>query len=234
MYFENKYKEQNHKITSMLSLVSSLAEEMNVLRYNVSHSFSGGGNANFCVAPERKNSELIDVSDDEDEEYDDDEDDDDDDEDDDDDDEDGDADDDEDDDDDDKKTVFMGKISISDDDNSLEEFDTEDLSDIKTNNLVKVLNIGRENTLTQDEFIYNDIQDLDNEIKFVEKKNIVEIKKEGNTMIIDEQMNLEETTTDYKKMTMQKLKSLVVEKGLTVDPSKLKKQEIVKLLENHT
>jgi hypothetical protein len=34
LYFENKMREQNHKISSMLSLVSSLAEEMNALRFS--------------------------------------------------------------------------------------------------------------------------------------------------------------------------------------------------------
>ena len=29
VYFETKFREQNHKISSMLSLVSSLAEEVN-------------------------------------------------------------------------------------------------------------------------------------------------------------------------------------------------------------
>jgi len=48
-------------------------------------------------------------------------------------------------------------------------------------------------------------------------------------------LNLEEDTNkisnvDYKKMTIQRLKSIVQEKGLSLDSSKLKKNELLKLL----
>lgn len=42
VYFEGKMREQNHKISSMLSLVSAMAEEVNVIRSNVSISTVGG------------------------------------------------------------------------------------------------------------------------------------------------------------------------------------------------
>jgi hypothetical protein len=44
VYFESKNREQTHKITSMFSLVSSLAEEVNNLKYVLSqtHLQSGG------------------------------------------------------------------------------------------------------------------------------------------------------------------------------------------------
>jgi hypothetical protein len=35
---------------------------------------------------------------------------------------------------------------------------------------------------------------------------------------------------DYKKLSLNKLKSIVVEKGLVADSSKLKKHELLKLL----
>ena len=35
---------------------------------------------------------------------------------------------------------------------------------------------------------------------------------------------------DYKKLSLQKLKSIVTEKGLAIDTSKLKKLELLKLL----
>ena len=37
VYFETKFREQNHKISSMLSLVSSLAEELNGTKMVVQH-----------------------------------------------------------------------------------------------------------------------------------------------------------------------------------------------------
>ena len=42
VYFESKMREQNHKIASMLSLVSSLAEEQNNLRMEVFRMVSTG------------------------------------------------------------------------------------------------------------------------------------------------------------------------------------------------
>jgi hypothetical protein len=42
------------------------------------------------------------------------------------------------------------------------------------------------------------------------------------------QKNIE--VMDYKKLSLNKLKSVVLEKGLVNDPSKLKKQELLKLL----
>ena len=38
VYFESKFREQNHKISSMLSLVSSLAEEVNMVKFNLTHN----------------------------------------------------------------------------------------------------------------------------------------------------------------------------------------------------
>jgi hypothetical protein len=58
VYFERKIREQNHKIASMFSLVSSLAEELNAIKYNTS----------VCSRdPETIHigNQLIDVSDDE-------------------------------------------------------------------------------------------------------------------------------------------------------------------------
>ena len=44
LYFENKLREQNHKIASMLSLVSSLAEELNGVKLGLNHlSMIGAG-----------------------------------------------------------------------------------------------------------------------------------------------------------------------------------------------
>jgi hypothetical protein len=46
VYFESKMREQNHKIASMLSLVSTLAEDMNVVKMGLNHlaitSLNGG------------------------------------------------------------------------------------------------------------------------------------------------------------------------------------------------
>ena len=71
VYFESKMREQNHKISSMVSLISSLAEQMNAVNHKV-HSFtnnkeqSGGAKTNLNYLEEyNKRSILIPVSDDE-------------------------------------------------------------------------------------------------------------------------------------------------------------------------
>ena len=38
VYFESKMREQNHKISSMLSLVSSLAEETNMIKFHLNRT----------------------------------------------------------------------------------------------------------------------------------------------------------------------------------------------------
>ena len=59
---------------------------------------------------------------------------------------------------------------------------------------------------------------------------------------LEESSNLEESSVDtqtidkksvYKKMTVTSLKALVIEKGLNTDPSKLKKTELLQILENN-
>ena len=76
LYFESKMRDQNHKIASMLSLVSTLAEDMNIVKMGLNHvamTQSGGShplgtplenNENVVV---QKSANLITVSDDEDE-----------------------------------------------------------------------------------------------------------------------------------------------------------------------
>ncbi len=87
LYYESKIRDQNHKIASMLSLVSTLAEDMNNVKFGLNHvAMRDGGSHqqdNKPLEQETKNntivkstSHLITVSDDEDEDvsYEDDED----------------------------------------------------------------------------------------------------------------------------------------------------------------
>ena len=43
LYITQKMNEQNHKITSMFELVSTLANELNIVRGHLQHNLSGGG-----------------------------------------------------------------------------------------------------------------------------------------------------------------------------------------------
>ena len=47
VYFESKNREQNHKINSMFSIVSSLAEEVHNLKLGLSQVSFSGGNKDF-------------------------------------------------------------------------------------------------------------------------------------------------------------------------------------------
>jgi len=70
-----------------------------------------------------------------------------------------------------------------------------------------------------------------------DESNMIQVNK-----LDDESTNLEESSIDtqsidkksvYKKMNVSSLKALVIEKGLNTDPSKLKKNELLQLLESN-
>lgn len=75
LYFENKNREQNHKISSMVSLISVMAEEMNVVKSNLNVIHSVGGSTEQFFNHNHSNNipfvikqNLISVSDDDNEE----------------------------------------------------------------------------------------------------------------------------------------------------------------------
>jgi len=73
VYFESKSREQNHKISSMFSIVSTLAEDLNNVKLGMNQIVLNGFNGGSSSLEENKrffNNEsikLIDVSEDEDE-----------------------------------------------------------------------------------------------------------------------------------------------------------------------
>ena len=90
VYFESKMRDQNHKIASMLSLVSTLAEDMNGMKMSLNHlavsTLNGGSHTSNIplntpfptqnlgsMHHNEKSNDLIEVSDDDDEEDDEDE-----------------------------------------------------------------------------------------------------------------------------------------------------------------
>lgn len=262
VYFENKFREQNHKISSMLSLVSSLAEELNGTKMVIQHlSMIGGEHPQnyqnhqnhqpFLPNLEENNmqntNKLIQVSDDDNSDTesessdsddsngndidsdvgndtidgsDDD----------------SNGNDDEDDnssvEDLDNNVIEIGehndikilKLNISNpkDDESIKSednnLDFEDLEDLE--------NLSDSDTLSiQKEIEINDINDIDEDINHSDDIKSMDLKSIH--------INLEETkheSLDYKKMALPKLRSVVTEKGLTNDASKLKKNELLKLL----
>ena len=230
VYFESKMRDQNHKIASMLSLVSTLAEDMNGVKMGLNQlavtRMGGSFPQNFeqplenSRIPYKQESNLIEVSDDEDDDEDDD--------------------DDEDEDDD-----------IDEDD--IDEDDDDDESDNESTHEVKVLKIDMnsqnqyEDSLSENNLELDDLDDELSEVQSLSSKSSKLSDKLEETVYektIQEPLsisadlktisiNLEEPhqdSLDYKKLSLPKLRSIVSDKGLASDASKLKKNELLKLL----
>ena len=232
VYFESKMRDQNHKIASMLSLVSTLAEDMNGVKMGLNQlavtRMGGSFPQNFeqplekSRVPFNQETKLIEVSD-------------------------GEDDDDDDDDDDDY------------DDDIDEEIDTDDDDDESNHDVVKVFKIDMnsqnqyEDSLSGNNLELDDLDEeldeLDDELSEVQSlsskssklSNKLEETVYGETL--QEPLNISDLKTisinledphpdslDYKKLSLPKLRSIVSEKGLATDASKLKKNELLKLL----
>ena len=89
----------------------------------------------------------------------------------------------------------------------------------------------------------NDLATEDN--NSLEEEQIVDIDVNAETVIVhkildeldknvDEEITVEESKTKdvYRNMNTNQLKQLVITKGLSTNPSKLKKNELLQLLEN--
>lgn len=280
VYFESKLREQNHKITSMFSLVSSLAEEVNGIKFNLTQ-ISLQQNAGFLNNDEKdlffeqisgnrpssvfrkneneiNNPNLISVSDD-------------------------DSDigsDDETDNNDDLESIDSSessnhdeeKINLSHDNHNdvkilklniqssknilkddmdnlnldyhndndesedlenLEDFENIDDDDEINNEQIDSQSVSSKESekLLEDEFenLENQLNENSNS-ELINNSNVLEISSSDFKTI---NINLEEPITehiDYKKLSIPKLRSIVAEKNLSNDTSKLKKPELLKLL----
>lgn len=234
IYFEGKMREQNHKISSMLSLVYTLAEDLTTLTAKVQNVTCDGNESldnihlnNSLEEPTMKinitQDNLIYVSDNdvnEDEEYEDSE------------------------EDEDSEEELDDDHEVEEDLDSEEQEVSEEYHEYVTkNNDIKILKID-----------LNTINDQDINIEFVENTNdeldIKLFKKTEDLNDLNENLKNEETedketdfklnpnnleensndTLDFKKLSIQKLRSVVTEKGLTNEANKLKKNELLKLL----
>ena len=229
VYFESKMRDQNHKIASMLSLVSTLAEDMNGVKMGLNQlavtRMGGSFPQNFeqplekSRVPFNQETKLIEVSDGEDD----------------------------DDDDDDY------------DDDIDEEIDTDEDDEESNHDVVKVFKIDMnsqnqyEDSLSGNNLELDDLDEeldeLDDELSEVQSlsskssklSNKLEETVYGETL--QEPLNISDLKTisinledphpdslDYKKLSLPKLRSIVSDKGLASDASKLKKNELLKLL----
>ena len=244
VYFESKMREQNHKIASMLSLVSTLAEDMNGVKMGLNHlAIRGGTNQHNFVEENLGNIQsLIEVSDDEDEEADEDED------------EEVEEDEEEDEADEEESSIINLEGGYEEDskegsEESVSEGYLEDseFAEIVNDELeedTKIITLKVSQEVTSD--INESYEDINN-LVFEQVENLpdLELNKEENHNSEDSIMpstsdlktisiNLgdDEQHIDYRKLQLPKLRSIAIEKGLVanLDVSKLKKHEILKLL----
>jgi len=237
VYFESKLRDQNHRIASMLSLVSTLAEDMQGVKIGLNHlamTRVGGGipphfqqpleqsnNMPFSTNVENKLIEVSDDEDDEESEIDDDEIDDDDSE---------SEDNDSESDDESPNNIKVLTLNINNENNDIDETENLDLDDV-----VSMGDFENDDEINDDE-LHEVSEDYAEEIlslKYDEPVQIEETQLPSSTDFKTININLEESQTeplDFKKLSLAKLRSIVSEKGLAGDTSKLKKNELLKLL----
>lgn len=257
VYFESKMRDQNHKIASMLSLVSTLAEDMNGVKMGLNqvamHQMGGqqmgqmgqmaqmnqmGGQTGMQSQPlENSNkslylqetNNLIAVSDDDDSEEDD------------------------------ESAIDDSGSDI--DAASLSDEEDDESSD-EDEQLVKVLRLNIPAPGNNEDMGFNGLEDLDDlmdealsvssedsseyqlDIQSSDFISAEEIKDETHLNISASDLktiniSLEEggeehgvESVDYKKLPLPKLRNIVTEKGLAADAAKMKKNELLKLLES--
>jgi hypothetical protein len=248
VYFESKMREQNHKIASMLNLVTCMADEINTIKIIQSNQFEinntlQSSHTNIPDLNELQtkilnlNSGLIHVSDDEESDSG----------------SDSGSDSDSD----------SGSDSGSDSDSSLPKnnstiiIDLNELHDLSEGNDIKVFklspdlpkdlidfnestdllddsndlldNLDDSNDLLDDSNdLLNDLDDLDKQDEEKIELNVSSLNLKSINMYDLEEVKPD--NIDYKKMTINKLREIVVQKGIVQDSSKLKKPEILKLL----
>jgi len=242
VFFYQKITEQNHKISSMVDLISTMAEELNYIRSR----FQSGGAVNTLPSGSQapiqiplfnnqpvKSVDLIDVSDDEDESEDEEEEDDS-----------GDEDDDESDDYDEEEEEEENVRVINISDSLLHS--TEELGDVEEipseeNNDNDDMNDSSEDEDDLDEDDKSSVvSELESKVEVVKLNILMEEPQEFEpeslldidaTLLKSIHMTFPTSENiDYKKLSLNKLRQIVSEKNLSTDSSKLKKPELLKLL----
>jgi len=207
IHFNTKINNQNINMNQMVRLLSTMTQEVSLLRKKVGLSFNeevidlSEDNINQEIKQEK-----INVSDDEsDSDLDD---------------SDSNSDDSDEDSDEDSDNESDNELS-NDNDSSPIELEIEELKTVQLNNLEVQLEES-ENQLNKLEEQLNKLEEIEDKIED-ELEEVVEEELEEK---LEEQLDKEE----YKKMSLNKLKSLVLEKKLTSDVSKLKKNDLLTIL----
>lgn len=232
LYVSNKMSEQNHKLNTMFDLVSTLANELQMVRSQPPVSMGspsmggggGGGGGRIYEKPEVANTNhlvnMIDVSDDSESSGDE---------------SDGETDegaesDDDsgsDDDDGEGEGECEGEgeeESGSDGDDEESDGDSDGENDVHSDKAIVV-------SESLDDALFEELANLDEIV--LEDSNVERVKTPETTTIPTNTSSVKNLNVvfDYKKASLGKLREIVEQKGLSSDTSKLKKQDLLKLLE---
>ena len=229
LYFIQKINQQNHKINTMVDLVSTLGEQMNVLRsaYLPNNPSAGGSSLDTSNTPLSQNQDqalldekdthtvsMIHVSDNEDDseiEYDDEEDDD---------------EDDEEEDDDEDEDDEEDEEDDEDEDDEEEEEDSDD----------EVEDVLELPALTEDDvdetLIVKKAKIESKEVTEIEELDQDEVFEQNEGDLTETSIKSLDVVLDYKKASLSKLREIVQSKGLVSDASKMKKNDILKVLDS--
>ena len=223
-YFIQKINEQNHKMNSMLDLITTIANELNNVNARL-HSVPVGAVQNYQTTDlnQSPNNMLIPVSDDE------------------------------------NDDINIGSEDEShDDEEGDDEEDDNGKSFIKSINIGNVLNFNFDDAKLNEDIAEDEDEDEDEDENYnnndsdsvsisSEKEGDLDSEEEDEDEERDKEKSFEENPIqitnleeikeslkiDYKKFALNKLRSMVIDKGFTSDASKLKKQDLIKLLEEN-
>jgi len=219
-YFNYKLAEQNHKLNSMLGLISTVAEETQFCRSKLNVLHTGPLNDELVKNIDLSGGNtisLIDVSDDE-GEYEEDED----------------------------EDESESEDGEDDEDDESEGDDDDDDSDLEVQE-------ANENNKINIDLMEHELklEELQESVKMIhleepidipgsngaeEEINLGEINESEflKNVIINEAGDNDDAShkTDYRRMSLTKLRDIAISKGLVSDASKLKKQDIIKMIEN--
>ena len=217
-YFNYRLSENNHKMQAMMGLVSTMAEEMQYFRSKIHSNPITTNNNDTHIVPNflggsNKEDELIEVSDSEIEE------------------------------DDLSEAEDSETESLEESDELEEDEDLEDdLSEAESleedNKKIITIDIDLGATNEMMSFDSEEIEDTNINANDLNLSNLEDLDVSLKSIAIDMDIsNIGDTNItinkekdDYKKMSLNKLRDLVCEKGLVKDASKLKKNELLKLL----
>ena len=231
-YLSQIILQQNQKISGMVDLISTMAQEMEFIRAKTQHItfgapqfFTGGSGVGVTVQQkEEKQNHLIAVSDDEEDDDDDDDDDE----------EDDDDDDDDDDEDEEDETAPQDNIRIINFGQQSKEDDAHYEIDNQIEELEDTTDVDQDDDLDDDDEHDEDDQDesgedapLEMNVEQLEEKVDFQIFKKLDIDI----SQLDSKPVDYKKLSLEKLKSVAIEKNIE-NAAKMKKNELLKALES--